>query len=146
MKGTTRVDVGLLVLRIGLGLLFLFYGSQKMFGAFGGNGYSAQVNWFIGQGFPPVLAHLAIVAEFFGSLGVLVGLLTPVAAFGIACVMAVATWVTMTTPGKMHAVFSGSGPDVQRFFYTFALFFMAVALAVMGAGKLSLDAKLFKRK
>ncbi|MEZ0326597.1 MAG: DoxX family protein, partial [Fimbriimonas sp.] len=91
MGKVSRVDVGLLILRIGLGLLFLFYGSQKMFGVFGGKGYSAQVESFISDGIPPLLAHLAILAEFMGGLAILLGFFTPLAACTLACVMAVAT-------------------------------------------------------
>lgn len=141
MKGNARVDLGLLILRIGLGLVFLFYGSQKMLGLFGGRGYTAQVNAFIDQGIPPVFAHLAIVAEFFGALGVLFGVMTPVAAFGLACVMAVAVYRNMSG-GAFSAVFQGT--DAHRLFFPLGLFFMSLALTFLGAGRYALDQKLFR--
>jgi putative oxidoreductase len=147
MSKVSRIDVGLLILRIGLGLLFLFYGSQKMFGLFGGRGYSGQVESFIGDGFPPVLAHLAIFAEFAGAVALLAGFLTPFAAFALACIMAVATFRNMSQPDAWnHLLSSGSGADSSRFFYTFSLFMGCVATMVMGAGKISVDGKIFRGK
>ena len=145
MKGNGRVDAGLLILRIGLGLVFLFSGSMKMFPVFGGKGYVATVDMFIGSGIPPVFAHLAIVAEFFGGIGILVGFLTPIAAFGLACTMAVAA-VRGAKSGALDALLHNGNPaNSYQFFYPFALFTMAVALLVMGAGKFSIDAKYFRR-
>jgi putative oxidoreductase len=145
MGKVSRVDVGLLILRVGLGLLFLFYGSEKMFGVFGGRGYSAQIEAFIGQGFPPLLAHLAILTEFLGGLGLLIGFFTPLAACGLAVMMGVATYKHMSQPDAWGLLFSsGQAGDVSRFFYTFSLFIGCVAILIMGAGKVSLDAKLFR--
>ncbi len=147
MGKVNRTDVGLLILRIGLGLLFLFYGSQKMFGLFGGRGYSAQVESFIGDGFHPLLAHLAIFVEFMGGLALLLGFFTPFAAFALACVMAVATFRHMSQPEAWTLLFSsGKGGDASRFFYTFSLFMACAAAMVMGGGKISLDGKLFRGK
>jgi putative oxidoreductase len=147
MKNTLRFDVGLLILRVSLGTLFLFYGSMKMFGLFGGRGYTAQVEAFIGQGIMPLFAHLAILAEFLGGLCLLLGFLTPAAALAIASVMAVATFRNMTAPDALtNLLTTGNPQDVSRFFYTFILFFTAISIMVMGAGRYSVDAKLFKRK
>ncbi len=143
----SRIDVGLLILRIGLGSLFIFYGSQKMFGLFGGRGYSAQVEGFIGGGIPPIFAHLAILAEFLGGLCVLFGFLTPLASFALFCVMVVANFKNMSTPGAWHALMTSGNPqDAARFFYTFALLVMSLALTVMGSGQISLDGKFFRKR
>ncbi|MGV3617733.1 MAG: DoxX family protein [Fimbriimonas sp.] len=145
MKGNGRLDAGVLILRIGLGLLFVFYGSQKMFPIFGGKGYVATVDGFIAGGIPPVFAHLAIVAEFFGGLGVLFGLLTPIAAFGIACTMAVAGF-RAAKAGALDGLLHNSGSaNSQGFFFPFALFMMALAVMTLGAGRYSLDAKYFRK-
>jgi putative oxidoreductase len=147
MGKVSRVDVGLLILRIGLGLLFVFYGSQKMFGVFGGRGYSAQIDSFIGQGFPPLLAHLAILTEFVGGLMLLVGFFTPLAALGLAVMMSVATWKHMSQPDAWNLLAtSGQGADSSRFFYTFSLAVACLSILVMGAGKISLDSKFFRGK
>lgn len=147
MGKVSRADVGLLILRIGLGLLFLFYGSQKMFGVLGGRGYSSQIDAFIGQGFPPLLAHLAILTEFLGGLMLLVGFVTPLAALGLTVMMTVATWKHMSQPDAWNLlVTSGQGGDISRFFYTFMLAVACLALLVMGPGKISLDSKFFRGK
>jgi putative oxidoreductase len=147
MGKVSRVDVGLLILRIGLGLLFLFYGSQKMLGVFGGRGYSAQVEAFIGQGFPPLLAHLAILTEFLGGLMLLVGFFTPLAALGLTVMMSVATWKHMSTPNAWNLLAnSGQSGDVSRFFYTFSLAVACLAVLIIGPGKISLDSKFFRGK
>ena len=123
-----------------------FYGSQKMFGLFGGSGYSATIEGFTKMGIPPAFAHLAIAGEFFGGLGVLVGCLTPIAAFGVVSVMAVATFKGATSPGALYALTTSGNPaDASKIFYPLMLGMAALAIVVMGAGSYSLDAKIFRR-
>jgi len=147
MKGISRTDVGLLLLRLGLGLTILFFGSQKMLGVFGGYGYMNTVNAFHDKmGIPTVFAHLAIYAEFLGGLGVLAGLLTSIASFGIACTMSVAVFMNMRAGGALAAIFSGEkGADPSKLFFPGMLFFAAVTLMIVGPGKISLDTKLFRQ-
>lgn len=146
MKDGRRLDVALLIMRIGLGLIILFFGSQKALGVFGGMGYAATVAGISGQGFHPVLANLAIAAEFLGGLGVLLGLLTPVAAFGIACTMAVATYTHATQAQALQEMFT-SGKDANVILFPAAIFFLAVGVMILGAGRFSIDHRLFgKRK
>jgi putative oxidoreductase len=113
-----------------------------MFGWFGGPGLSGTIQGFQqGLGFPPALAVLAAVAEFFGALGVLVGLLTRVAAAGITVVMLVAMfkvhWANgfflnwLGTPGVGHGIEMN-----------LALLGLALALVIAGGGALSLDRRL----
>jgi putative oxidoreductase len=146
MKDGKRTDLALLLMRIGLGLIMMYFGSGKMFPIFGGLGFQGQVAAFERSGFPAPLGILAIVAEFFGGLGILVGFLTPVAAFGIACTMAVATYQNATRPGLVQTVFSTGGADAQSLFFPAALFFLAVGVMLLGAGRFSVDAKLFGGK
>ena len=73
--------VSLLVLRLFLGAVFFPHGAQKVLGWFGGHGLAGTMGFFTGMGIPSVFAALAIAAEFLGSLGLIVGLLTRVAAF-----------------------------------------------------------------
>ncbi len=87
----TDADLGPLLLRLTLALVFFPHGAQKMVGWFGGPGFAGEMQFFTEtMGIPAVFAFLAIVAEFFGSIGLAVGLLGRVAAFGIGCVMVVA--------------------------------------------------------
>src|SRR5713226_9925981 len=75
----TSDDPVMTILRLVLGIVFFFHGAQKMLGWFGGYGFSGSMNFFTHQmGIPAVFAFLAITAEFFGSLGLIVGLLARV--------------------------------------------------------------------
>src|ERR1043165_3040250 len=77
--------------RLVLGVVFFAHGAQKMFGWFGGNGFSGTMGFFTGgMHIPALFAFLAIVAEFFGGLGLILGFLTRIAALGIAVNMIVA--------------------------------------------------------
>src|SRR6266403_1062011 len=79
------------ILRLVLGIVFFAHGAQKMLGWFGGFGFSGTMGFFTGQmHIPTVFAFLAIAAEFLGSLGLILGFLTRIAAFGIAANMVVA--------------------------------------------------------
>jgi len=79
------------ILRVVLGIVFFAHGAQKMLGWFGGYGFTGTMGFFTGTlHIPAAFAFLAISAEFFGGLGLILGLLTRVAAFGIAVNMLVA--------------------------------------------------------
>jgi putative oxidoreductase len=79
------------ILRLALGIVFFAHGAQKMLGWFGGYGFSATMGFFTGaMHIPAPLAFLAIAAEFFGGIGLILGFLTRIAAFGIAMIMLVA--------------------------------------------------------
>src|SRR5579863_7219429 len=87
----TDNDAAITVLRLVLGVVFFLHGAQKMLGWFGGYGYTGTMGFFTGGlHIPAPLAFLAIAAEFFGGIGLLLGLLTRVAAFGITVNMLVA--------------------------------------------------------
>src|SRR5947209_2964941 len=80
-----------LLLRLFLGVVFFPHGAQKVFGWFGGYGFTGTMGFFTQQmHIPALFAFLAIAAEFAGSLGLILGLLTRVAAFGILANMLVA--------------------------------------------------------
>lgn len=148
MKPPWRLDIGLLILRIALGLILIFHGSQKLFtGVFGGRGYAATMEDMTSHRIPPALAILAISAEFLGGLGVLVGFLTPLAALGIAATMAVGFAREVTTSGALKAFLeSGDHTAAAVVLYPLILAMAALSLVVMGAGRYSLDARIFKRK
>src|SRR5712691_1808049 len=79
------------ILRVVLGIVFFAHGDQKMLGWFGGYGFSGTMGFFTGALHIPVpLAFMAIAAEFFVGLGLILGFLTRIAAFGIAVNMVVA--------------------------------------------------------
>ncbi|HET7239457.1 MAG TPA: DoxX family protein [Terrimicrobiaceae bacterium] len=83
--------VSTLLLRLTLGAVFFPHGAQKVLGWFGGYGFSATMGFFTSNmHIPALFAFLAIAAEFAGSIALIFGLATRVAALGIASTMAVA--------------------------------------------------------
>src|SRR3954452_8278342 len=87
----TSNDLTFTVARCMLSLVFLGHGTQKMFGWFGGLGFSRTLEVFEQtMGIPAALTVMAMVAEVFGGLGLLCGLLTRIAAAGVLVVMIVA--------------------------------------------------------
>lgn len=126
-----RASAGLLILRVVCGLAFMLHGKGKIAAPFSWMGPDA--------GTPGVLQALAAFSEFGGGLAWILGLLTPLASFGLACTMAVAT--------HFHAVVRGdpfvpSGPGGS---YELALVFFCVSLLLIlaGPGRFSADRALF---
>ena len=146
IKDDKLQDIGLLILRIGLGTVLLYYGLQKAFGAWGGHGFQGQLDAFqTSLHVPKWLAAMAIISEFAGSIGVLLGLFTRVAAFGIMCTMAVAAYSGATRLGVMNGLWNGDPTSPPAVLYPLALMFVAMSLIFTGAGALSFDRKVFKR-
>ncbi|MEU0372277.1 DoxX family protein [Streptomyces sp. NPDC006283] len=82
-------DVGLLLLRVVLGLAMAAHGAQKLFGWFGGPGLTTTGEFFSASGYPAghVMAVVAALSETLGGLGLAVGLVTPLAAAAVVGVM-----------------------------------------------------------
>lgn len=124
--------------RVLLGLVMFPHGAQKMFGWFGGYGFSGTMNYFTGTlHFPGFLAVLVILAEGLGSLGLIVGLGTRVAAFGIAANMIGAVLTTHLSVGFFMNWF-GNQPG-EGFEYHLLALALAIPLVVRGAGAWALD-------
>ncbi|WP_026842976.1 DoxX family protein [Citrifermentans bremense] len=137
----TRDDINLTIVRVFLGLVFFPHGAQKMLGWFGGPGFSGTMQMFTqNMKVPMVFAFLAICAEFLGSLGLLVGLCTRIAAFGILANMVVAIFM-VHLPNGFFMNWTGKQPG-EGFEYHLLVLGMALALIVGGGGKASLDRKI----
>ena len=136
----TNNDPALTVVRLVLGVVFFAHGAQKMLGWFGGYGYTATMGFFEHNGIPAVFAFLAIAAEFFCGLGLLLGLLSRVAAFGIACNMLVA----IATVHHHFGLFMNWSGQQKGEGFEFHLLVLAITFLIMvrGAGALSLDRRL----
>lgn len=134
----THGDVVPLVLRLTLAVVMFAHGAQKALGWFGGSGLRGTLDFLRKSGVPSSVAVLAIMAEFLGPLGLAVGLLTRVAALGIAAVMLGAI---LTVHGK-HGFFMNWYGNAQGegFEYHVLVIGLAVALVLNGAGVWSLDA------
>src|SRR5678815_1050474 len=90
--GQNDMDIGLLVLRLAVGLTMAAHGGQKLFGWFGGYGIAGTGGFLESLGFRPGKVHagLAGTAELLGGLLIALGLLTPVGAALVIAVMVVA--------------------------------------------------------
>ena len=140
----TDAAVSSLVLRLTLGAVFLPHGLQKVFGCFGGYGFSATMGFFTGtMHIPALFAFLAIMAEFAGALGLILGLFTRVAAFGIASVMAVAI-ATVHFANGFFMNWGGKQPG-EGFEYHLLAIGIAVALMIRGGGLWSVDRAVAKK-
>lgn len=134
----TPNDISLALLRIVLGVIFFAHGAQKLLGWFGGNGFSGTMGFFTQMmGVPAPFAFLAIAAEFFGGLGLIVGLLGRVAAFGVACVMVVAIAMVHSQVG-FFMNWSGTQKGEGYEYHLLALV-IAIAIMIRGSGAWSLD-------
>ena len=129
-----------LILRITLAVVIFPHGAQKVLGWFGGHGFKGTMKFFTDSGIPAVLALLAIVAEFLGPFGLAFGLLTRIAAFGIACVMVVAIF-TVHWPHGFFMNWSGNQKG-EGFEYHLLVLGIAITLIIVGAGAWSLDGTL----
>jgi putative oxidoreductase len=140
----TEADVGPLIARLALGAVMFPHGAQKALGWFGGYGFAGTMGFFTGQlGIPAALAALAIAAEFLGSIGLLAGALSRVAAFGVASVMGVAVLLVHARVGffmNWYGAQQGEG-------FEYHLLAIGLALVVMakGAGAWSVDRWIARR-
>jgi putative oxidoreductase len=134
-----QTDAGVvgLILRLTLAVVIFPHGAQKVLGWFGGHGFRNTVKFFTNTGIPIIFAWLAIAAEFLGPLGLALGLLTRVAALGIACVMLVAM-LKVHWPHGFFMNWSGNQKGEGFEFHLLALG-MAIALILMGGGSWSVD-------
>ena len=140
---STTDDYTITVARLVLGVVFFAHGAQKMMGWFGGYGFAGTMNFFTQMmHIPAPFAFLAICAEFFGGLGLLVGFLSRVAAFGISINMLVAIF-TVHIHNGFFANWTGQqkGEGIEYHLLALALLFLVI---VKGGGALSVDRALSK--
>ena len=130
------MDLGILLLRLTVGLTFTAHGAQKLFGSFGGYGLDGTGQFFDGLGFHPGRRHalMAGLVELGGGLLLTLGFLTPLGAALLASVMLVAA---MTVHVKNGFFAAAGGYELNL-----VLGVAAVTVAFTGPGALSLDALL----
>jgi putative oxidoreductase len=139
----TNDDWVITIVRVVLGVVFFAHGAQMALGWFGGAGPQSTVRTFRENlHMPAPLALLSVAAEFLGGLGLIVGLLSRIAAFGIAVVMSVALLVVHRKFGFFMNWFG----EKQGHGIEYHVLVLALALIVMikGAGAVSLDQVLYQ--
>jgi putative oxidoreductase len=134
----TNDDYMVMFLRVVLGLVFFAHGAQKVLGWFGGQGFDRSMGMFTQRlGIPAIFAFLAIMAEFLGGIGLIIGLLGRVAAFAIAVNMIVAVLLVHMRNG-LFMNWAGNQPG-EGFEYHLLALSIALLVVVRGAGAWSLD-------
>lgn len=140
----TNCGLAPLVARLALGLVMFPHGAQKALGWFGGYGFTGTMGFFTGtMHIPALFAFLAILAEFAGSLGLIVGLFSRVAAFGIACTMVVAILTVHVGNGFFMNWFGAQ--KGEGFEYHLLAIGLALVVIIQGAGAFSLDGIVSRR-
>jgi len=126
------MDWACLVLRVGLGVMFMAHGSQKAFGLFNGPGISGFSKMLSSLGFTPAVfwACLAAYVELICGLCLVLGLFTRVSATLLLILIVVAAFKVHLSKG----FFLADG----GFEYTFIIACICIALIIQGAGKFSI--------
>lgn len=129
-------DLGLLVLRLVLGLTFVGHGSQKLFGWFGGSGLKTTIGWMGKMGFRPAWfwGLMAALTEFGGGILLALGFLSPLGSLGIIAAMSIAILKVHWSKGFWN---TKGGIEFPLINLTAAL-----SLGMLGPGFYSLDSAL----
>lgn len=122
------MNLGLLIIRLIVGLLFMGHGTQKLFGWFGGYGLKGTGGWLESIGVKPGVfaALLAGLAELIGGAFFAAGVFTPIGAALIVITMLIAI---ITVHGK-----NGLWATSNGFEYNLVLIALAVGVALTGPG------------
>lgn len=127
-----------LILRLTLGVVMFPHGAQKLLGWYDGYGFSGTMGFFTGtMHLPWMIGFLVIIGEFFGSLGLLAGLLTRFTAASLSVIMLGA----IATSHLPHGFFMNWFGNQQGEGYEYHLLAIGIGLALLvtGAGRWSLD-------
>jgi putative oxidoreductase len=131
------IDVSLLILRLTMAIVLWPHGAQKALGWFGGPGISGTVAGMTGHfGLPPAVAYLVIAVEFLGPILLVLGIITRVAALGIAIDMACAAALAHAANG-FFMNFSRKQPGEGVEFFIL-LVGMGLALTISGPGRIAI--------
>ena len=127
------MELGLLVVRLAVGMLMMGHGAQKLFGSFGGHGPAGTGEFFESLGLSPgrQMAILAGVGELTGGALLALGLLTPLSAALLSAVLLTAAW----TAHRAAGIWVTEG----GYEYNLVLITGLFALAAVGPGDWSLD-------
>jgi putative oxidoreductase len=130
------MSLGLLVIRVVVGLMMAAHGSQKLFGWFGGYGLAGTGGSFEGLGYRPgrLFAAAAGASELFGGLLLVLGLLGPV---GPALVLAVMIVAAVTVHWSNGLFAAANGIELPLLYAA-----VGAGLAVSGPGQYSIDTML----
>jgi len=129
--------------RVILGCVFLPHGAQKLFGWFGGFGFTNTMTYFTQTaGLPWIIAFLIVMGESLGALGLILGFCTRLFALGLICIM-VGAIITVHIPNGFFMNWFGKQAG-EGFEYHLLVIGMSIPLLVSGGGKYSVDMLIHK--
>ena len=128
-------NLAMLILRLGLGAVFLAHGIKHALGR------EKTTKWFAWLGFKqaPLQWFMSTATEIGAGVLLILGLVNSLAAAAVVGIMAVAFWTVHKSAGFFITAFMKEGIDVEGWEYVFSLAFAATALAIAGPGDWSLD-------
>ena len=139
----TNDTVSYLIPRIILGFVIFPHGAQKLLGWFGGFGFTNTMSYFTNTvGLPWIVAFLVILAESFGSLGLIAGFLTRLCSLGLICVMTGAIVMVHWPHGFFMNWFGKQAGE--GFEYHLLVIGICIPLLIRGGGKYSVDRLIYK--
>ena len=140
----TNNELSTTILRIALGGVMFPHGMQKVFGWFGGFGFTGTMHFFtVSLGIPYVLGLMAILAEALGSIGLITGLFTRVCALAIGIDITVAALMVHLPNGFFMNWFGKQAGEGYE--YHILVLGMALTLLLTGGGRFSLDSLILKK-
>jgi putative oxidoreductase len=134
---STDDDIGILAARLTLGVVMFPHGAQKLFGLFGGGGFSGTLNYFVSSGLPAVLAVLIILGESLGSIALIFGFFSRFMAFGIGLIMLGAIFM-VHLPNGFFMNWFGKQPG-EGFEYHILAVGLSLVIMIKGSGAFSID-------
>jgi putative oxidoreductase len=145
MKELTKLDYSLLMVRILLGATVAAHGGQKLLGWFGGYGFEGTMGFFTGTiGLPYILGVSIILAESIGMIALTFGLLTR---FISAALILIMLGAIATVHGQFGFFMNWDGnQNGEGFEFHILVMALAAVTTIHGAGALSLDQLLFRKK
>ena len=133
------------VLRVALGLVLFPHGAQKILGWFGGFGFTGTMNYFTGTlHLPWIIALLVILIEFIGSLMLITGTATRVAAL-LIIINFIGVILTAHLANGFFINWLGNQKG-EGYEYHLLIIGMAASLLISGAGAFSVDRLMSKGK
>ncbi len=136
LTNTDQSSMGLII-RVTLGLVIFPHGAQKLFGWFGGFGFSATMDFMTGTGLPWIVALLVVLGESLGALALIFGFFGRFMSFGIFLIMLGAIFMVHFQYGFFMNWF-GKQPG-EGYEYHILMVGLALGTMVGGSGRFSVD-------
>lgn len=127
-----------LILRLAAGMVMLAHGSQKMFGLFGGYGFTGTMGFFTQTvHLPWIIAFTEIMIEFFGAIALLLGLATRLTGIAFTTILLGIVLTSHIQYGFFMNWFGNQKGEGIEYFIIYTA--IAASLIISGGGRFSLD-------